>query len=121
MTVFLAIAVVLLAAGLVYALVSRRPEPAQQPDFTLAVQEAASRAVADSLPGLLQANEEARKVDVANAEAVLQRRQTEIDKRQQEMKVLADRIAEGQVKIEHEVRKRGEADLQTRTLLEQMG
>jgi DNA recombination protein RmuC len=113
-TVVLAIAVVLLAAGLVHLLFSRREEPVEQPDFAAAVQEAASRAVADSLPGLLQANVEARKLDAKTAEAAL-------DKRQAEIKGLAERIAKGQEKIEAEVRRRGEADLQTRTLLEQMG
>jgi DNA recombination protein RmuC len=120
-TVFLAIAVALLAAGLVYALLSRRQEPAAQPDFALAVQEAASRAVADSLPGLLQANDEARKLDAKTSEAALDKRQAEIDKGQAEIRVLAERIAKGQEKIEAEVRRRGETDLQTRTLLEQMG
>jgi DNA recombination protein RmuC len=113
-TVVLAIAVVLLAAGLAYLLVSGREEPVEQPDFAAAVQEATSRAVADSLPGLLQANDEARKLDAKTAEATL-------DKRQAEIKGLAERIAEGQKKIETEVRRRGETDLQTRTLLEQMG
>src|ERR1700710_2219608 len=121
MTVVLAILVVLLVAGLVYALVSRREEPAEQPDFALAVQEAASRAVSDSLPGRVQATDEARKLDAKTAEAALDRRQAEIDKRQAEIKGLAERISEGQKKIEAEVRKRGETDLQTRTLLEQMG
>ncbi len=110
----LAIAVALLAAGLVYLLVSRREGPVEQPDFAAAVQEAAARAVADSLPGLLQANDEARKLDAKTAEAAL-------DKRQAEIKGLAERIAKGQEKIEAEVRRRGETDLQTRTLLEQMG
>ena len=122
MTVVLAIAVLALVAALLY--VPLRPQeeaPVVEPDLGPAIQEATSQVASQMMSNLLQANEEARKVDVANAEAVLQRRQTEIDKRQQEMKVLADRIAEGQVKIEHEVRKRGEADLQTRTLLEQMG
>jgi DNA recombination protein RmuC len=59
-------------------------------------------------------NEESRKVDAQTAAAVL-------DKRQAEIKALADRIAEGQKKIETEVRRRGETDIQTRTLLEQMG
>jgi DNA recombination protein RmuC len=121
MTVVLAIAVVLLAAGLVYVVASRRQPEAEQPDFALAVREAASQAVADSLPGLLQANDEARKLDAKTAEASLDRRQSEIDKRQAEIKGLAERIAEGQKKIESEVRKRGETDLQTRTLLEQVG
>ncbi len=121
MTVVLAIAVLLLAAGLVYALVSRREEPQEQPDFALAVREAAAQAVSDSLPGLLQANDEARKLDAKTAEASLDKRQAEIDKRQAEIKALTDRIAKGQEKIEAEVRKRGETDLQTRTLLEQVG
>jgi DNA recombination protein RmuC len=121
MTVVLAIAVVLLAAGLVYLLVSGREESLEQPDFGLAVREAASQAVADSLPGLLQANDEARKVDAKTSEAALDRRQAEIDKRQAEIRGLAERIAKGQEKIEAEVRRRGETDLQTRTLLEQVG
>jgi len=121
MTVVLAIAVLLLAAGLVYALASRRQQPTEQPDFALAVREAAGQAVADSLPGLLRANDEARKLDAKTAEASLDRRQAEIDKRQAEIKALTDRIAKGQEKIEAEVRRRGETDLQTRTLIEQMG
>jgi DNA recombination protein RmuC len=112
--VVLAIAVVLLAAGLLYLLASRREVPVEQPDFAAAVQEAASRAVADSLPSLIQANDEARKLDAKTAEAAL-------DKRQAEIKGLAERIAKGKEKIEAEVRRRGETDLQTRTLLEQMG
>jgi Uncharacterized protein conserved in bacteria len=108
-TVFLAIAVVVLAAGLVYALVSRQAEPSQ-PDLGPAIQEATSKAVTD----LLRMNEEARKLDTKTAEAAL-------DKRQAEIKGLAERIAKGQEKIEQEVRRRGETDLQTRTLLEQMG
>jgi DNA recombination protein RmuC len=121
MTAVLAIAVLLLAAGLVYLLVARREEPAEQPDFAAAVQDAAARAVADSLPGLIQANDEARKLDAKTAEAALDRRQAEIDKGQAEIKGLAERIAEGQRKIETEVRRRGETDLQTKTLLEQVG
>jgi DNA recombination protein RmuC len=111
-TIVLAIAVVLLAAGLVYALVSRPRET--QADLGPAIQEATSKAVADAIPGFLQANDEARKVDAQAAEATL-------DKRQAEIKALAERIAKGQEKIEREVQRRGETDLQTRTLLEQMG
>ncbi len=125
MTVVLAIAVLALVGALIYVLMGRKEEPVAEQDLGPAIQEATAEATAQvasqMMSNLLQANEEARKVDVANAEAVLQRRQTEIDKRQQEMKALADRIAEGQQKIEFEVRKRGEVDLQTRTLLEQMG
>src|SRR6478735_3119430 len=111
MTVALAIAVVLLAAGLLYALLTRPREAVPEaPDLGPAIQEATSRAVAD----LQRMNEESRKVDAQAAEATL-------DKRQAEIKALADRIAEGQKKIEIEVRRRGETDLQTRALLEQMG
>jgi DNA recombination protein RmuC len=116
-TIVLAIAVVLLAAGLVYLVVSRREEPLEQPDIGPAIQEATSRAVAD----LMRMNEESRKLDAKTSEAALDKRQSEIDKRQAEIKELATRIAKGQEKIEAEVRKRGETDLQTRTLLEQMG
>lgn len=117
MTVVLAIAVVLLAAGLVYLVVSRRQEPLEQPDIGPAIQEATSRAVAD----LMRMNEESRKLDAKTSEASLDKRQAEIDKRQAEIKELAARIARGQEKIEAEVRKRGETDLQTRALIEQVG
>jgi DNA recombination protein RmuC len=114
-TVVLSIAVVLLAAGLLYALVARpRTEAAEPPDLAPAIQEATSKAVADAIPGFLRANDEARKVDAKTAEAALQRREAEI-------KALAERIAKGQEKIEQEVRKRGETDLQTRALIEQVG
>jgi DNA recombination protein RmuC len=110
-TVALAIAVVLLAAGLLYTLLSRsREEAPDAPDLGPAIQAATSKAVAD----LQRMNEESRKVDAQAAEATL-------DKRQAEIKALAERIAKGQEKIEKEVQRRGETDLQTRTLLEQMG
>jgi DNA recombination protein RmuC len=113
-TVVLAIAVVLLAAGLVYALISRRAEPQEQPDLGPAIQEATSQVASQVVADLLRVNDEARKLDAKTAE-------TALDKRQAEIKGLAERIAEGQKKIETEVRRRGETDLQTRTLLEQMG
>jgi DNA recombination protein RmuC len=114
-TVALAIVVVLLAAGLLYAALIRphAMEP-QQADLDGAIQEATAKAIAEAIPGFLQANDEARKVDAKSAEAAL-------DKRQAEIKALAERIAKGQEKIEKEVQRRGETDLQTRTLLEQMG
>ncbi len=115
MTVALAIAVVLLAAGLVYAVLIRaRETESDRPDLDLTIKEATTRAIAEAIPGFLQANDEARKVDAKAAEAAL-------DKRQAEIKALAERIARGQEKIEKEVQRRGETDLQTRTLLEQMG
>jgi DNA recombination protein RmuC len=114
MTIVLGIAVVLLAAGLIYVLVTNRPEPAAQPDLTPAIQEATSQVASQVVADLLRVNEESRKLDTKTAEAALDRRQAEI-------KSLAERIAKGQEKIEAEVRRRGETDLQTRTLLEQMG
>jgi len=120
-TIVLAIAVLLLVAAVLYLALGRKEEPAAEPDLGPAIQEATQNVASQMMSNLLQANEEARKVDVANAEASLDKRQSEIAQRQAEMKVLADRIARGQEKIEAEVRKRGEVDLQTRTLLQQMG
>jgi len=114
MIVVLAIAVVLLAAGLVYALLARREGPLEQPDLGPAIQEATLKAVAEMVPTLLQSNDEARKLDAKTAEAAL-------DKRQAEIKALAERIARGQERIEKEVQRRGETDLQTRALIEQVG
>ena len=108
-TVVLNIAFVILAVALVYVLVFRRGE-AEQADLGPAVQEATSRAIAD----LVRVSEESRKRDAEAAAETL-------DKRQAEIKALAERISKGQEKIEAEVRRRGETDLQTRTLLEQMG
>lgn len=113
-TVVLAIAVVLLAAGLVYLLVSGREEPQPEADLGPAIQEAASQVASQVVTDFLRVNEESRKLDAKTSEAAL-------DKRQAEIKNLAERIAKGQEKIEAEVRRRGETDLQTRTLLEQMG
>src|SRR5690349_12471723 len=109
MTVVLAMAVLALAAALVYV-ISRRPAEQAPVDHGPAIQEATSKAIAD----LLRVNEESRKVDAQTAEAALEKRQAEI-------RTLTEKIAKGQEKIEAEVRKRGEGDLQTRTLLEQMG
>lgn len=115
-TVVLAIAVVLLAAGLVYALVSGREQPREQAELDLApaIQEAAAQVSAQVRDELLALNDQARKLDAKTAEAALEKRQAEI-------RMLTERIAKGQEKIEAEVRRRGETDLQTRTLLEQMG
>lgn len=109
MTVLLAITVVALAAAFVYA-IARRPPGMAAIDPSRAIQEATDKAIAQ----WQRLNDEARKVDAQAAEATL-------DKRQAEIKELAERIAKGQEKIEAEVRRRGETDLQTRTLLEQMG
>jgi DNA recombination protein RmuC len=114
MTVALAIAVLVLAAGLVYALVSRREEPLVQPDLGPAIQEATAQVSSRVMADLLRINEESRKLDSQAAEATL-------DKRQAEIKALAERIARGQEKIEKEVQRRGETDLQTRALIEQVG
>jgi DNA recombination protein RmuC len=108
-TIVLAIAVLALVAALVYV-VSSRPQEQPLVDHGPAIQEATAKAIAE----WQRINAEARKVDARTAEATL-------DKRQAEIKALAERIAKGQEKIEAEVRKRGEGDLQTRTLLEQMG
>ncbi|HEU5252742.1 MAG TPA: DNA recombination protein RmuC [Solirubrobacterales bacterium] len=114
MTVVLALAVVILAAGLIYVLVNRQPEPVEQPDLTPAIQEAAQEATSRALADLLKVGEAERKRDTEAAEEAL-------DKRQAEIKSLAERIAKGQERIEKQVQARGETDIQTRALLEQMG
>ena len=110
MVVILTIAVLALTVALLLALVFRRPQERAEPDLAPALQQAASQAMAD----LQRMNEESRKIDAQASEATL-------DKRQAEIKALAERIAKGQKTIEAEVRRRGEVDLETRTLLEQMG
>jgi DNA recombination protein RmuC len=114
MTILLAIAVLALAGALVYVLLGRREEPAEEVDLTAAVQQAAAEAATEATAHLLRSAEESRKVDAQKADAALERREAEI-------RNLAQRIAEGQARIESEVKRRGETDLQTRTLLEQMG
>jgi DNA recombination protein RmuC len=114
MTIVLAVAVVLLAAGLIYALLARQPEPVEQPDLTPAIQEATSQVASQVVADLLRVNEESRKLDAKTAEAALDKRQTEI-------KNLTERIAKGQERIEKQVQNRGETDLRTQALLEQMG
>lgn len=113
MTLALAIAVFLLAGCLVYAL-ARQRAPIQQPDLTPALRDATSQVASQVVTDLLRVNEESRKLDAKTAEAALEKREAEI-------RSLAERIAKGQENIEAEVRRRGETDLQTRALLEQMG
>ena len=110
MTLVLSLVIVLLATGLVLAIVLRREVPAEERDLGPEIQAATSKAVED----LLRVNQEARKVDAKVAEAAL-------DTRQAEIKALAERIAKGQEKIEAEVRRRGEIDLQTKSMIEQLG
>jgi DNA recombination protein RmuC len=113
MTVVLAIAVVLLAAGLVYLLVARREEPLEQPDLGPAIQEATSRAVAD----LQRMNEESRKVDATTSEAALAKREAEFRR-------LTEPMGENLKRIEREVatmsRERKASDGAVRTLLDEM-
>ena len=68
MTIVLAIAVLALAAALVYV-VAARPEEQAPARPGPAIQEATSQAVAD----LLRVNEESRKLDTQAAEAALRR------------------------------------------------
>lgn len=114
MTVALAIAVVLLAAGLVYLLLTHsREEKPETPDLGPAIQEATSKAVAD----LQRMNEESRKVDAQAAEAALQ-------KREAEFKRLTEPIGENLKRIEREVASLGSdrktADSAMKTLLGEM-
>jgi DNA recombination protein RmuC len=112
-TVALAIAVVLLAAGLLYALTRPREEAPEAPDLGPAIQEATSKAVAD----LQRMNEESRKVDAQAAEAALQKREAEFRR-------LTEPIGENLKRIEREVstlsRDRRAADGAVKTLLDEM-
>jgi DNA recombination protein RmuC len=113
-TAALAIAVVLLAAGLLYTLLSRpREEVAEAPDLGPAIQEATSKAVAD----LQRMNEESRKVDAQAAETALQKREAEFRR-------LTEPLGKNLERIEKEVstlsRDRRTADSSIRTLLDEM-
>jgi hypothetical protein len=67
MTVVLAIIILLLVAALLYVVLGRQEEAAAEPDLGPAIQEATAQVASQMMSNLLQANEEARKVDVANA------------------------------------------------------
>ncbi|HEX5593305.1 MAG TPA: DNA recombination protein RmuC [Solirubrobacterales bacterium] len=114
MTIALALLALILAVALVYLLVTREREAVEQPDLAPAIQEAAHEATSRAMDNLLKMNEELRRREAETASETL-------DKRQAEIRGLAERIAKGQERIEAQVRSRGEADLQTKTLLEQMG
>ncbi|HEY1853570.1 MAG TPA: DNA recombination protein RmuC [Solirubrobacterales bacterium] len=115
MTIVLLIVVLALAGALVYVLLpGRREKPAEEIDLAPAVQQAAAEAASRAVTQLLQQNAENRELESQTAAATL-------DKREAEIKNLAKRIADGQERIENEVKRRGETDLQTRALLEQMG
>jgi len=111
-TIVLAIAVLALAAALVFV-ASRRPEPPAPVDHGPAIQEATSKAVAD----LLRVNEESRRLDTQAAEAALQKREAEFRR-------LTEPIGKNLERIEKEVsslsRDRGKADEAVRTLLGEM-
>jgi DNA recombination protein RmuC len=105
----LAIAVVLLAAGIVYLLSNRREEP----DLDAAVRDATQQA----LSGLLETNRELRDADRETAEAALQKREAEFRR-------LTEPIGENLKRIEREVstlsRDRKAADGAMHSLLDEM-
>src|SRR5690348_7424944 len=96
MTIVLAIAVVLLAAGLIYALLARQPEPVEQPDLAPAIQEATQEATSRALSDLLKVGEAERKRDTEAAEAALAKREAEFRR-------LTQPIGENLQRIEREV------------------
>jgi DNA recombination protein RmuC len=108
-TALLTIAVVLLAAGLAYSLLSRRASPKLEDSVREATQEAVS--------GLLETNRELRDSDRQAAEAALQRREAEFRR-------LTEPIGKNLERIEKEVstlsRDRRSADGAVRTLLDEM-
>jgi DNA recombination protein RmuC len=121
--IVLAIAVLALAAALIYVVSRPRSAQAELSEERLAefmantsaqIQAKAGEELRKNAEHVLATGKQQRDLDREAAEATL-------DKRQAEIKALTERIAKGQEKIEAEVRKRGEGDLQTRALLEQMG
>lgn len=112
MTIVLGIAVLALAAAVIY-LATRKPAEPAPVDHGPAIQEATAQAVAD----LLRVNEESRKVDAQTAEAALQKREAEFRR-------LTEPIGKNLERIEKEVgtlsRDRGKADEAVRTLLGEM-
>jgi DNA recombination protein RmuC len=117
MTIALAIAVLLLAVALVYLLVSREPEPVEQPDLAPAIQEATQEATSRALTDLLKVGEAERKRDTEAAEAALAKREAEFRR-------LTAPIDENLKRIEREVstlsRERKAADGAMQTLLSEM-
>lgn len=122
MTAILAIAVLALAAALIYVVATQRRGPAepQQPDLAPAIHRATAEVSSKVLAELRRSNEEARKREIAAAEKALTEREAAIGERQAEIKALAEKIASGQEKIEQEVRRRAEIDLQTKGVIEQV-
>lgn len=121
MIVVLIIAVLALTGALVYVLLAGRQEPAEEVDLAAAVQQAAAEAATEATSHVLRSAEEARRAEAEKARAEAEKADAALQRREAEIKNLAQRIAEGQARIESEVKRRGETDLQTRTLLEQMG
>ncbi len=109
MIIALAIVVVLLAAGCIYLLAARRPEPELGDTVRAATQEA--------LAGLLATNRELRDADRAASEAALQKREAEFRR-------LTEPIGENLKRIEREVSSLGKdrrsADGAMQTLLGEM-
>lgn len=117
MTIALAIAVLVLAVGLIYLLVSRQERLAEQPDLSPAIQEATQEATSRALADLLKVGEAERKRDVEAAEAAL-------EKREAEFRRLTEPIDQNLKRIEREVatlsRERKAADGAMQTLLSEM-
>jgi DNA recombination protein RmuC len=126
MTLALAIIAALLAAGLLYALLSR--PSAEAPDLAPAIKEATARAIADlqraneestsrAIAHLQRMNEESRKVDAQAGKAALQKREAEFRR-------LTEPIGQHLKRLESEVstlsRDRKTADGAMHSLLREM-
>jgi DNA recombination protein RmuC len=117
MTIALALAVLALTLALVYLLVNKEPEAAEQPDLAPAIQAAAQEATSRALTDLLKVGEAERKRDAEAAEAALAKREAEFRR-------LTAPIDENLKRIEREVstlsRERKAADGAMQTLLSEM-
>jgi DNA recombination protein RmuC len=116
MTIALVIAVLVIAA-LAYLLISREPEPLEQPDLTPAIQEATQEATSRALADLLKVGEAERRRDMEASEAALAKREAEFRR-------LTEPIDQNLKRIEREVttlsRERKAADGAMQTLLGEM-
>jgi DNA recombination protein RmuC len=122
MTIVLLIAVLALAGALVYVVLApKREQPAEEIDLAAAVQQAAAEAATEATTHVLRSAEQSRQAAEAKSRSDAEKADAALERREVEIRNLAKRIADGQARIESEVKRRGETDLQTRALLEQMG
>lgn len=125
MTVALLVAVVALAAALVFALLARRePEPAEEVDLAATVRQAAAEAATEATSHLLRSAEEQRRGAEEQRKADAKAAEAALHKREVEFRRLTEPIGQNLQRIEREVaslsKERKAADGAMQTLLGEM-